>query len=83
MRRDRLTFAMMVGDADHAAGAVRLRDQHRPARLPLAVHDADHSEFSRSLVGAAWKLAISGSWRVNGREPRATRCWRAARRSSC
>ena len=32
-RRDRLTFAMILGDADHAAAAVRLCDQHRSASI--------------------------------------------------
>ena len=50
--RDRLTFAMMVGIPIVQLVLFGFAINADVRRLPLAVHDADHSIFSRSLVAA-------------------------------
>ena len=50
--RDRLTFAMMVGIPIVQLVLFGFAINSDVRRLPLAVHDADHSIFSRSLVAA-------------------------------
>lgn len=50
VRRDRLTFAMMVGVPVMQLVLFGYAINTDPKHLPLAVVAADHSEFSRSLV---------------------------------
>ena len=50
VRRDRLTFAMMVGVPVMQLILFGFAINTDPRHLPLAVVDADHSQFSRSLV---------------------------------
>ena len=50
--RDRLTFAMMVGIPILQLVLFGFAINSDVRRLPLAVHDADHSVYSRSLVAA-------------------------------
>jgi ABC-2 type transport system permease protein len=52
MRRDRLTFAMMVGVPIMQLILFGYAINTDPKHLPLAVVAADHSEFSRSFVRA-------------------------------
>jgi ABC-2 type transport system permease protein len=52
VRRDRLTFAMMVGIPIIQLVLFGFAINSDPKRLPLAVHDADNSPFSRSLIAA-------------------------------
>jgi ABC-2 type transport system permease protein len=52
MRRDRLTFAMMVGVPIMQLVLFGYAINTDPRQLPLAVVAADHSEFSRSFVAA-------------------------------
>ena len=52
MRRDRLTFAMMVGVPIMQLVLFGYAINTDPKQLPLAVVAADHSEFSRSFVAA-------------------------------
>jgi ABC-2 type transport system permease protein len=52
MRRDRLTFAMMVGVPIMQLVLFGYAINTDPKHLPLAVVAADHSEFSRSFVTA-------------------------------
>ena len=52
MRRDRLTFAMMVGVPIVQLVLFGYAINTDPKQLPLAVVEADHSEFSRSFVRA-------------------------------
>lgn len=52
MRRDRLTFAMMVGIPLLQLILFGYAINSDPRRLPLAVLSADNTEFSRSLVAA-------------------------------
>src|SRR5512135_3875290 len=50
MRRDRLTFAMIVGIPILQVVLFGYAINMDPKSLPTAVVDYDHSEFSRSLV---------------------------------
>ncbi|MBK7471485.1 MAG: ABC transporter permease [Betaproteobacteria bacterium] len=52
VRRDRLTFAMMVGVPIMQLILFGFAINTDPKRLPLALVDADRSEFSRSFVAA-------------------------------
>ncbi|MES2152780.1 MAG: ABC transporter permease [Pseudomonadota bacterium] len=52
MRRDRLTFAMMVGVPIMQLVLFGYAINTDPKQLPMAVLEADHSEFSRSFVQA-------------------------------
>lgn len=52
VRRDRLTFAMMVGIPIVQLVLFGFAINGDVRQLPLAVHDADRSTFSRSLVAA-------------------------------
>ena len=52
VRRDRLTFAMMVGIPIVQLVLFGYAINGDVRQLPLAVHDADRSTFSRSLVAA-------------------------------
>ena len=52
VRRDRLTFGMMVGVPIIQLILFGFAINSDPKHLPLALIDADHSEFSRSLVAA-------------------------------
>jgi len=52
VRRDRLTFAMMVGVPILQLILFGFAINSDVRQLPLAVHDADRSTFSRSLVAA-------------------------------
>ncbi|MGV3654980.1 MAG: ABC transporter permease [Noviherbaspirillum sp.] len=52
IRRERLTFAMMVGIPIMQLVLFGYAINTDPRRLPLAAVVADHSEFSRSLVAA-------------------------------
>ncbi|MGE5027602.1 MAG: ABC transporter permease [Betaproteobacteria bacterium] len=66
MRRDRLTFAMMVGIPMIQLILFGFAINADPKELPTAVLVADHSEFSRSLVRA---LENSGYFKVTA-QPR-------------
>jgi len=61
MRRDRLTFAMMVGIPLIQLVLFGFAINSDPKNLPTAVLEADHSEFSRSFVRA---LENSGYFKV-------------------
>lgn len=61
MRRDRLTFAMMVGIPLIQLMLFGFAINADPKELPTAVLSADHSEFSRSFVRA---LENSGYFKV-------------------
>ncbi|MCL4469987.1 MAG: ABC transporter permease [Gammaproteobacteria bacterium] len=61
MRRDRLTFAMMVGIPLIQLMLFGFAINADPKELPAAVLSADHSEFSRSFVRA---LENSGYFKV-------------------
>ncbi|MGH8807579.1 MAG: ABC transporter permease, partial [Noviherbaspirillum sp.] len=50
IRRDRLTFAMMVGVPIIQLVLFGYAINTDPRQLPMAVVQADHSEFSRSLI---------------------------------
>ena len=50
VRRDRLTFAMMIGIPIVQLVLFGYAINTDPRQLPVAVVSADHSEFSRSLV---------------------------------
>ncbi len=52
VRRDRLTFMMMIGIPIVQLVLFGFAINGDVRQLPLAVHDADHSVFSRSLVAA-------------------------------
>ena len=52
MRRDRLTFAMMVGIPMMQLILFGFAINADPKELPTAVRVADHSEFSRSFIRA-------------------------------
>ena len=52
MRRDRLTFAMMVGIPLMQMGLFGFAIKTDPKHLPTAVINADQSEFSRSFLAA-------------------------------
>ena len=52
MRRDRLTFAMMVGIPLMQLGLFGFAINTDPKHLPTAVINADQSEFSRSFLAA-------------------------------
>ncbi|MHB1231344.1 MAG: ABC transporter permease [Burkholderiales bacterium] len=52
MRRDRLTFAMMVGIPLIQLGLFGFAINSDPKHLPTAVIDADQSEFSRTFLAA-------------------------------
>ncbi|HCY63361.1 MAG TPA: mannose-1-phosphate guanyltransferase [Oxalobacteraceae bacterium] len=65
IRRDRLTFAMMVGVPILQLVLFGYAINTDPKRLPMAAVVADHSEFSRSLVSA---LENSGYFRLT-RQP--------------
>uniref|UniRef100_UPI000ABD5A16 ABC transporter permease n=1 Tax=Ralstonia sp. RL TaxID=1839756 RepID=UPI000ABD5A16 len=64
LRRDRLTFAMMVGVPVMQLILFGYAINTDPKHLPLAVVSADHSEFSRSLVAS---LENSAYFRVAAR----------------
>src|SRR6185503_539966 len=64
MRRDRLTFAMMVGIPILQLVLFGFAINADPKSLPTAVLVADHSEFARSFVRA---LENSGYFRVERR----------------
>ncbi|QDZ29864.1 ABC transporter permease [Noviherbaspirillum sp. UKPF54] len=64
IRRDRLTFAMMVGVPIMQLILFGYAINTDPKHLPLAVVSADHSEFSRSLVAS---LENSSYFRVTAR----------------
>ncbi len=64
IRRDRLTFAMMVGVPILQLILFGYAINTDPKRLPLAVVEADHSQFSRSLIAS---LENSGYFRVTAR----------------
>ena len=66
MRRDRLTFAMMVGIPLIQLVLFGFAINSDPKELPTAVLSADHSEFSRSFVHA---LENSGYFKVTA-QPR-------------
>ncbi len=66
MRRDRLTFAMMVGIPMIQLILFGFAINSDPKNLPTAVLVADHSEFSRSFVRA---LENSGYFKVTA-QPR-------------
>ena len=66
MRRDRLTFAMMVGIPMIQLILFGFAINADPKELPTAVRVADHSEFSRSFVRA---LENSGYFKVTA-QPR-------------
>ncbi|MBI1207877.1 MAG: ABC transporter permease subunit [Azospirillum sp.] len=61
MRRDRLTFAMMIGVPIMQLIMFGFAINTDPKHLPTALHSADHSVFSRSLVQA---LENSGYFRI-------------------
>ena len=64
IRRDRLTFAMMVGVPIMQLVLFGFAINTDPKRLPLAVVQADQSEFSRSLIAS---LENSAYFRVTER----------------
>jgi ABC-2 type transport system permease protein len=64
IRRERLTFAMMVGVPIMQLVLFGYAINTDPRRLPMAAVLADHSEFSRSLVAA---LENSGFFRIAAR----------------
>ncbi|HJV72798.1 MAG TPA: ABC transporter permease [Noviherbaspirillum sp.] len=64
IRRDRLTFAMMVGVPILQLVLFGFAINTDPKHLPLAVVQADQSEFSRSLIAS---LENSGYFRVTER----------------
>ena len=66
IRRDRLTFAMMVGVPIMQLVLFGFAINTDPKRLPMAVVEADRSEFSRSLVAS---LENSAYFRVTERVP--------------
>jgi len=61
MRRDRLTFAMMIGIPIMQLVLFGFAINANPQNLPLAVLSNDQSEFSRTLVAA---MQNSGYYRV-------------------
>ena len=61
MRRDRVTFAMMIGIPLMQLILFGFAINSNPRNLPLAVLDNDHSEFSRSLTAA---MQNSGYYQV-------------------
>ena len=83
MRRDRLTFAMMVGVPIMQLVLFGFAINSDPKQLPTAVLDADPSAFSRSFIRA---MENSGYFRVDARrrraKPKAGACSRPARCSS-
>ncbi|MFC7515139.1 ABC transporter permease [Herbaspirillum sp. GCM10030257] len=64
IRRDRLTFAMMVGVPVMQLILFGYAINTDPKHLPMALVEADHSEFSRSLVAS---LENSAYFRVTER----------------
>jgi ABC-2 type transport system permease protein len=64
IRRDRLTFAMMVAVPIVQLVLFGYAINTDPKHLPLAVVSADHSEFSRSLIAG---MENSGYFRVTER----------------
>jgi ABC-2 type transport system permease protein len=66
IRRDRLTFAMMVGVPIIQLILFGYAINTDPKQLPMAVVQADHSEFSRSLIAG---LRNSSYFRITA-EPR-------------
>ena len=64
IRRDRLTFAMMVGVPIIQLILFGFAINTDPKRLPMAVVIAEHSEFSRSLIAG---LENSGYFKVSQR----------------
>jgi ABC-2 type transport system permease protein len=64
IRRDRLTFAMMVAVPIMQLVLFGYAINTDPKHLPLAVVEADHSEFSRSLIAG---LENSAYFRVSAR----------------
>ena len=64
IRRDRLTFAMMVGVPIIQLVLFGFAINTDPKRLPMAVVIAEHSEFSRSLIAG---LENSGYFKVSRR----------------
>jgi ABC-2 type transport system permease protein len=52
MRRDRLTFAMMIGIPLAQLILFGYAINSDPRHLPTAVHSADHSPFARSVISA-------------------------------
>ena len=84
MRRDRLTFAMMVGVPIMQLVLFGYAINGDPKRLPAAIVVADQSEFSRSFVAG---LENIGYFRITHRTQsvaeRPSVCWTRARCSSC
>jgi ABC-2 type transport system permease protein len=64
IRRDRLTFAMMVGVPIMQLILFGFAINTDPKRLPMAVVESDRSEFSRSLIAS---LENSAYFRVTAR----------------
>ena len=84
MRRDRLTFAMMVGIPILQLMLFGYAINTDPKHLPTAVRIADQSAFARSLVrGAAEHRLFPDRARRPRARPRPTGCSRPARCSSC
>ncbi len=85
LRRDRITFGMIVRPADHAAAAVRLRHQHRPA--PSAARPSivgrsrapSRAASSRALENTAYFRIVRT---LPATRPPGARRWRAATCSS-
>ena len=61
MRRDRLTFAMMVGVPIIQLALFGFAINTDPKHLPLAINSADHSQFTRSIEAA---LVNSGYFKI-------------------
>lgn len=61
MRRDRMTFGMMVGIPLLQLLLFGFAINSDPKHLPTAVHAADHSPFSRTLI---WALRNSGYFTI-------------------
>ena len=55
LRRDRLTFAMMVGVPILQLVLFSYAINTDPKHLPMAVVTADESEFSRSLISGSFQ----------------------------
>ncbi len=68
MRRDRLTFAMMLGIPILQMVLFGYAINSDPKRLPTAVLSADHSVFSRTLVAALQNSAYFRVVRLVGSE---------------
>ena len=83
MKRDRLTFAMMVGIPIIQLMLFGFAINSDPKHLPTAVRDADGSEFARSiLAGAQEQRLLRLSSRKRTAMPRSTGCSRPATCSS-